>query len=202
MIICQIQYFGVRARSWVRLPKAYYFWLPQNPTKKRPKYAGPIYFHADVYFRDDFRNCPKIQRKRPKYAGPICFHADVYFRDDFRDRPKIQQKRPIYAGPIYFQRMYISEMILEIAPKSNKTGPIMPARFISTRMYKERIFVPVFTNFAATLAWQPSAASLAPRSKKRVKLLKSLSWCHKRWKDVHINTDTSSFGLKFLVNIS
>ena len=33
-------------------------------------------------------------------------------------------------------------MILEIAPKSNKRGPNTPARFISTRMYKERIFVP------------------------------------------------------------
>ena len=108
---------------------------------------------------------PKYNLKRPKYAGPIYLHADVYLIDDFRDRPKIQQKRPIYAGPIYFQRMYISEMILEIAPKSNKTGPIMPARFISTRMYKERIFMPVFTNFAATLARQPSAASLTPRLK-------------------------------------
>ena len=102
--------------------------------KKGPNMPGPIYFHADVYFREDFRIRPKIQQNRPKYAGPIYFHADVYFKEDFRIRPKIQQKRLKSAGPDLFSRGCI-----------------------------QRIFVPVFTNFAATLARQPSTASLTPR---------------------------------------
>ena len=90
------------------------------------------------------------------------------FGGHFRERTKIQQKRPKFAGPIYFHaEVYLEDILLESVRKSNKKGPNLPARFIFTRMYvwkfAKRIFVAVFTNFAATLARQPSAASLAPR---------------------------------------
>ena len=91
--------------------------IAPKSNKKRPKYAGPIYFHADVYLRDDFRNRPKIQQKRPKYAGPIYFHADVYLRDDSRNRPKIQQKKAQIRRPDLFtcgciQRHFLCQFLL------------------------------------------------------------------------------------------
>ena len=83
----------------------------------------------------------------------------------FRERTKIQQKRPKFAGPIYFHAEVYLEVILESVRKSNKKGPNLPARFIFTRMYVWKFakvfFVAVFTNFAATLTRQPSAACLA-----------------------------------------
>ena len=78
----------------------------------------------------------------------------------------MHEKRPKYAGPIYFHADVCQRTIFEIARNGMKKGINMPARFISARMYTELqigIFVAVFTNFAVTLARQPSAASLAPR---------------------------------------
>ena len=137
--------------------------------QKRPKYAGPIYFHAEVYLEvilESVRN----SNKKAQICRPDLFPHGSIFGGQFRERTKILQKRPKFAGPIYFHAEVYLEVILESVRKSNKKGPNLPARFIFPRMYvwkfARRIFVAVFTNFAATLARQPSAASLAPRLNK------------------------------------
>ena len=60
MIIWKIQYFGVQVRSWVRLPRLKNHFLTYS------------------VFGGHFRERTKIQQKRPKFAGPIYFHSEVY----------------------------------------------------------------------------------------------------------------------------
>ena len=107
--------------------------------------------------------------KKAQICQPDLFPRRSIFGGHFRERMKSQQKRPKFASQIYFHtaEVYLEE-ILESVRKSNKKGPNLLTRFIFTQMYIwkfKRIFVAVFTSFAATLARQPSAASLAPRSK-------------------------------------
>ena len=82
-------------------------------------------------------------------------------------------------------RMYIGKWELQVSVRKWKIlGPNTPARFISTHMYigkwESNIFVTVFTNFAATLARQPSAASLAPRLKNSNSNLR-MAWKYCTW---------------------
>ena len=161
MIIWQIQYFGVRARSWVRLPKAWYIWLPQNTT---PNSMAQFISNQMCIWDMILEIAQKSNKKGPNVPGQINSKRMYIWEMMLEIAPKSNQKGPNKPARLISTLIYVWEMILKIAPKSNKKGPNTPARFISTRMYTERIFVPVFTNFAATLVRQPSAASLALRS--------------------------------------
>ena len=92
-------------------------------------------------FGGHFRERTKIQQKRPKFAGPIYFHTEVYLEVILESVRKIHKKRPKFAGPIYFHTEVYLEVSLESVRKSNKKGPNLPAQFISTRMYIQEVIL-------------------------------------------------------------
>ena len=136
--------------------------------EKRPKYAGPIYFHADVcqrtifeiarngtkkgpntpaqfistriYVREQFLRSHEMAQKRPKYAGPIYFHADVCQKTIFGDRTKWHEKRPKYAGPIYFHADVCQRTIFEITRKGTKKAQVRRPNLFSRGCMSENNF--------------------------------------------------------------
>ena len=69
--------------------------------QKRPKFAGPIYFHAEVYLEVILESVRK-SNKKAQICRPDLFPRGSIFEGHFRERTKLQQKRPKFAGPIYF----------------------------------------------------------------------------------------------------
>ena len=91
-IIWQIQYFGVQAQSWVRLPKglrSYRLSLQSLEKELRS--------HIMAYFRSH-----EMARKKAPIRRPDLFPCGCMSENNFWDRTKWHEKRPKYAGPIYF----------------------------------------------------------------------------------------------------
>ena len=91
------------------------FWDRTKWHEKRPKYAGPIYFHADVWantparfiftrmhVREQFLRSHEMARKNAQICRPDLFSRGCMSENKFWDRTKWHEKRPKYAGPIYF----------------------------------------------------------------------------------------------------
>ena len=78
---------------------------------------------------------------------------------------KFAPKWPKFVASDLFPRASSTDGSFEVAQNRTKMSQICRRWFIFTRMYMW-ILMAVFTNFAATLARQPAAASLAPRSNK------------------------------------
>ena len=93
---------------------------------------------------NNFSDRTKCHEKRPKCAGPIYFHADVHISEkNFWRSHQMAQKKAQIRRPDLFPRGCMSENKFWDHTKWHKKGPNMPAQFIFTRMYVRKQFLEI-----------------------------------------------------------
>ena len=79
--------------------------ITRNGTKKGPN--TPDLFSHGSMSENNFWRSHEMARKRPKYAGPIYFHADVCQRTIFEIARNGTKKGPNTPARFIFTRMYV-----------------------------------------------------------------------------------------------